>query len=110
MSDMPTDPELDLRGRLVRSLGALREMLPGSFFERFRKCGKKICRCADGKQLHPQAVLSVLVDGELKSLNVPAAMADEVRAHVELRKRFDEAAAQIANINLRRFLRRKELL
>ena len=107
---MPSDPELDLRGKLVRSLGALREMLPGSFFERARKCGKKTCRCADGKQLHPQAVLSALVEGELKALNVPAVMADQVRDHVELRKRFDEAAAQIANINLRRFLRRKELL
>jgi len=33
---MPTDadPDLRLRGRLLRSLGQLREMLPGSFVER----------------------------------------------------------------------------
>ena len=35
-------------------------------------------------------------------------MADEVRSHVELRKRFDQTAAQISDLNLRRFLRRKE--
>ncbi len=33
---MPSDPELEARGRLIRSLGALREMLPGSFVERKR--------------------------------------------------------------------------
>ena len=105
---MPSDPELDQRGKLVRSLGALREMLPGSFIERSRKCGKPACRCAGGEHLHPQVVLSVLVEGKLKALNVPAAMADEVRSHVELRKRFDQTAAQISDLNLRRFLRRKE--
>ena len=26
---MPGDPELESRGRLIRSLGSLREMLPG---------------------------------------------------------------------------------
>lgn len=105
---MPADPELALRGRLVRSLGALREMLPGSFIERSRQCGKPTCRCADGKRLHRQFVLSVLVDGQPKTFHVPAALADEVRSRVELRQRFDEAAAQIARLNLRRFLRRKE--
>jgi hypothetical protein len=39
---------------------------------------------------------------------VPVALVPEVRSKVELRKRFDEAAAQIAGLNLRRFLRRKE--
>jgi len=105
---MPTDPELDLRGGLLRRLGALREMLPGSFVERSRKCGRPTCRCAQGKQLHPQFVLSVLVEGKPKAFHVPAELADEVRSQVKLRKRFDEAAAQIAHLNLRRFLRRKE--
>ena len=105
---MPADPELDLRGRLIRRLGALREMLPGSFVERSRRCGKPTCRCAEGKELHPEFLLSVLVEGKPKTFHVPAELADEVRSKVELRKRFEEAAAQIAHLNLRRFLRRKE--
>src|SRR5712691_10870236 len=32
----PHEPDLELRGQLIRSLGALREMLPGSFVERQR--------------------------------------------------------------------------
>jgi len=105
---MPSDPELELRGRLVRSLGALREMLPGSFVQRFRQCGKPSCRCAEGQELHPQFVLSVLVEGKPKAFHVPAELADQVRSQVELRKRFEEAAARIAHLNLRRFLRQKE--
>lgn len=103
---MNQDPELALRGRLVRSLGALREMLPGSFIERRRKCGKPTCRCANGKDLHPQFLLSVFSKGGTKTYHIPAAMAEEVRQKVELRKRFEALAEEICQINLRRFLRR----
>lgn len=105
---MAADPELDLRGRLVRRLGTLREMLPGSFVERSRQCGKPTCHCADGKQLHRQFLLSVLVEGQPKVFHVPAELADQVRSKVELRKSFEQAATQISHLNLRRFLRRKE--
>ncbi len=105
---MPGDPELQLRGRLVRSLGVLREMLPGSFVERQHPCGRPNCRCADGQHLHTQYQLSVLSEGELKTYNVPAAEAEEVRRRVNLRRRFQKAAAMIANLNLRRWLRERK--
>jgi hypothetical protein len=105
---MASDPELDLRGRLVRSLGALREMLPGSFVERARRCGKPNCHCADGEKLHAEFLLSVLVDGKPKTFHVPFDQADEVRSKVEQRKQFEAAAARIAHLNLRRFLRRRK--
>ena len=74
---MPFDRNLDLRGRLMRSLGALREMLPGSLVERQRKCGKPNCRCADGKQLHSEFQISVLIEGQRKTFHVPAELAEE---------------------------------
>ena len=101
---MPSDSELQLRGRLVRSLGALREMLPGSFVARPRPCGKPNCRCAEGKRLHPQYQLSVWREGELKTYNVPAREAEEVRRRVDLHRRFQKAAAMIGALNLRRWL------
>lgn len=104
----PGDPALDLRGRLVRSLGSLREMLPGSFVERKRSCGRPTCHCADGKRLHSQYQISVLIDGKPKALNVPAALADAVREKIELRRRFDAAAATICDVNLKRFLKEKD--
>src|ERR1035437_1094740 len=85
--DMPGDHDLDLRGRLIRSLGTLREMLPGSFVERPRKCGKPNCRCADGKQLHSEFQVSVLLEGKLKTFHIPAELAEEARSKVEMHKR-----------------------
>ena len=102
---MANDPELDLRGRLIRGLGALREMLPGSFIERSRKCGKPTCRCAGGKQLHREFLLSVPFEGKPQTFHLPADLAEEVRFLVEMRKRFEETAARIAELNLRRYLR-----
>jgi hypothetical protein len=105
---MPSDSELQLRGRLVRSLGALREMLPGSFVERHRPCGKPNCRCADGERLHPQYQLSVLTEGKLKTYNVPARDAQEVQRRVDLHRRFQKVAAMITALNLRRWLRERK--
>jgi hypothetical protein len=104
----PGDPDLERRGKLIRSLGSLREMLPGSFVERKRACGRPNCHCADGKNLHSQFQISVLIDGKPKALNIPAALADQVREKIELRQRFDAAAASICGINLKRFLKEKE--
>jgi hypothetical protein len=105
---MPGDPDLELRGRLIRSLGSLRDMLPGSFVERKRACGRPNCHCASGKNLHAQYQVSVLVNGKPKAFNVPAALVEQVRKQVEMRDHFDAAAATICGINLRRFLKQKE--
>jgi hypothetical protein len=104
----PSDPDLELRGRLIRSLGALREMLPGSFVERKRACGRPNCHCADGKNLHAQYQISVLVGGKPKTYNIPPQFVEQVRQKVALRHRFDAAAATICGINLRRFLKQKQ--
>jgi hypothetical protein len=103
----PGQPDLESRGKLIRSLGSLREMLPGSFVERTRSCGRPNCRCADGKNLHRQYQISVLIDGRPKALNIPAALAEKVRQKIEMRRRFDAAATTICDINLKRLLNEK---
>src|SRR5260370_41870001 len=102
------EPDLELRGKLIRSLGALREMLPGSFVERKRACGQPNCHGADGKRLHSQYQISVLIDGKPKALNVPAEFVEKGRQKIEIRRRFDAAAATICKFNLKRFLKEKE--
>jgi len=104
----PRDSDLELRGKLIRSLGSLREMLPGSFVERKRTCGRPNCHCADGKNLHSQFQISVLIEGKPKVFNVPAKWAEKVREKTEMRRRFDAAAATICSVNLKRFLKEKE--
>src|ERR1035437_2231105 len=105
---IPSHPQLGSRRRLIRSLGSLREMLPGSFVERKRPCGRPNCHCTDGKNLHAQYQISVLVEGRPKTFNVPARLVEQVRQKVEMRHRFDAAAATVCGINLRRFLKEKE--
>ena|SRR5437867_6314754 len=105
---MPREPDLELRGKLIRSLGSLREMLPGSFVERKRACGRPTCHCSDGKSLHSQYQISVLMDGKPKALNIPAGLAEKVRQKIEMRRRFEAAAATICGLNLKRFLKEKE--
>lgn len=83
-------------------------MLPGSLVERKRPCGKPTCHCADGKHLHPQFLLSVLLEGKPRTFHVPDSLALEVREKVEMRKRFEAIAAAICGVNLRRFFRQKE--
>ncbi len=105
---MTGDSDLHLRGQLVRRLRLFREMLPGSFVEYRRSCGRANCHCADGKSLHTQYRVSVLIDGQPKTFHVPKSMVDQVRKMIQLRQRFEEAAAAICKINLRRFLNEKE--
>src|ERR1700688_3106176 len=83
----PPEPDLELRGKLIRSLSALREMLPGSFVERKRACGRPNCHCADGKRLHSQYQISVLIDGKPKAFNIPAELVEKVREKIEMRRR-----------------------
>src|SRR5436853_5012923 len=105
---MADDPDLQLRGQLVRRLGLFREMLPGSFEEHKRTCGRPNCHCADDKSLHTQYQISVLIDGKPKTIHIPEALVDEVREKIRLHQRFEAAAAAICKINLRRFLKERE--
>jgi hypothetical protein len=50
----------------------------------------------------------VLVDGTPKAFNIPAELVEKVRQKIEMRRRFDAAAATICGLNLKRFLKEKE--
>jgi hypothetical protein len=48
-----------------------------------------------------------LIDGKPKALNIPAQLVEKVREKIEMRRRFDAAAATICGVNLKRFLKEK---
>ena len=83
----PPDPDLQTRGRIIRSFGALREMLPGSFVERKRRCGRPNCRCARGQLHGPYAYHFARRGGRLCKRYVRPAEVDGVRAACEARQR-----------------------
>ena len=79
------------KARLLAEIGALADMRPGSLVERFIRCGKAGCRCAqEGAQGHgPFLSLTRKVDGKTVTWLVPAGQAQEVvRGQVGEYKRF----------------------
>jgi hypothetical protein len=49
----------------------------------------------------------VLIDGKPKAINIPADLVEKVREKIEMRRRFEAAAATICSVNLKRFLKEK---
>lgn len=70
--------------------------------------GKLPLRRRRPEHLHTQFLLSVLSQGKVHSFHIPLEWAREARSQVELHKRFQQIAATICGINLRRLLRRKQ--
>ena len=52
------------RGALVRQLPPLKSILRGSLIERYKRCGKSGCKCADGPGHGPKYYLSVSFPGQ----------------------------------------------
>ena len=52
------------RGALVRQLPPLKSILRGSLIERYKRCGKPGCKCADGPGHGPKYYLSVSYPGQ----------------------------------------------
>lgn len=79
------------KAHLLSEIGNLADMRPGSLVERFIRCGKPGCRCAEeGAQGHgPFLSLTRKVEGKTVTWLVPAgAPRDVVRDQVEEYKRF----------------------
>jgi len=54
--------------------------------------------------------LALVWEGKPRLIHLPAALAEEARRRVQLHGRFQELEARILQINLRRLLRKKQVL
>jgi hypothetical protein len=98
------------RQGLLRKLPPLDAVLRGSLIERYKRCGKPGCKCADGPGHGPKYYLSVSFPGERPQMDyVPQENLEATRALVanfhEVRITLEEVCA----IN-RELLRRREAL
>ncbi|MGH3821616.1 MAG: DUF6788 family protein [Pseudonocardiaceae bacterium] len=92
------------RAELLAGLPRVDRLLPGALVEQHRNCGKQGCRCTRGEPHGPYVYLQVA--GRL--MYVPSALAEVVRAHVEISQRLREALEEISQINVE-LLSRREL-
>ena len=79
------------------AIASLGEMFPGSLVERFRKCGKPNCHCAQkGERGHgPTLVLTRELRGRTINKTIPESAVEQVRQGAEEYKRFRELSREL---------------
>lgn len=113
LTDRSGKPSSALRRRrqtLLRKLPPLDAILRGSLIERYKRCGKPGCKCADGPGHGPKYYLSVSFPGERPQMDyVPQEDVAATRALVANFHQVRTVLEEICAIN-RELLRRREAL
>ena len=85
---------------LLSQLPDLERVLRGSLVERYKKCGKPGCHCAEGKGHGPAHYLSVtLGPGKTRSYYVPERMRSVVEEHLANHRRLRELLEEVSRVN-----------
>ena len=107
------EPAASLRRRrqaLLRQLPPLKTILRGSLIERYKRCGKPGCKCADGPGHGPKYYLSVSYPGLRPRMDyVPQESHAQTAKFVANYHRAREILEAISEIN-RELLRRRKAL
>jgi hypothetical protein len=98
------------RQALLRQLPPLAAILRGSLIERYKRCGKPGCKCADGPGHGPKYYLSVSHPGARPQMDyVPQDDYTQTKELLANYQRAREILEQVSEIN-RELLRRRESL
>ena len=110
---MQNEPIAALRKRrraLLRQLPPLKAILRGSLIERYKRCGKPGCKCADGPGHGPKYYLSVSYPGLRPQMDyVPQEAYAQTSEFLANYRRAREILEKICEIN-RELLCRREAL
>ena len=98
------------RNALVRQLPPLKSILRGSLIERYKRCGKPGCKCAEGRGHGPKYYLSVSFPGQRPQMDyVPQETYPQAAEFVTNYHRAREVLDEICAINRELLLRREAL-
>lgn len=86
---------LDECQRLLGELLRPGLMIPGSFYQMYKKCGRKTCRCTEGDLHGPYPVISIAHKGRRSCRSVPRDRQAEVRARAERYHAFQRRRAML---------------
>jgi len=108
--DQPTAALRKRRNALLHQLPPLQAVLRGSLIERYKRCGKPGCKCADGPGHGPKYYLSVSYPGLRPQMDyVPQESYAQTKEFLANYHRAREILEAICEIN-RELLRRREAL
>ena len=95
---------------LLRRLPPLQAILRGSLVERYKRCGKPGCKCANGPGHGPKYYLTVSFPKRPPEMEyVPEAFQEKVNEYLENYRKAKEILEELSSIN-RELLRRRERL
>src|ERR1700730_13254835 len=110
MEDIPSSTLRKRRAQLLRQMPALDTLLRGSLIERYKRCGKPGCKCADGPGHGPKYYLSVSFPGRRPQMDyVPQESYAQASAFLANYHHARQILVEICEIN-REILRRREKL
>src|ERR1700692_4139926 len=110
MEDLPSSKLRKRRAQLLRQMPALDTLLRGSLIERYKRCGKPGCKCANGPGHGPKYYLSVSYPGRRPQMDyVPQGNHQQITDFLANYHRAREILEEISEIN-RELLRRRERL
>jgi len=110
IQSQPTAALRKRRNALLRQLPPLQSILRGSLIERYKRCGKPGCKCADGPGHGPKYYLSVSYPGLRPQMDyVPQEAYAQTAEFLANYHRTREILEAICEIN-RELLRRREAL
>jgi hypothetical protein len=110
IQSQPTAALRKRRNALLRQLPPLQSILRGSLIERYKRCGKPGCKCADGPGHGPKYYLSVSYPGLRPQMDyVPQEFYAQTAEFLANYHRAREILEGICEIN-RELLRRREAL
>jgi len=85
--------------RLIEQFSSTSEMLQGSVIEKYVKCGKENCHCAEGQGHGPAYYLSFKEEGVTKLIYIPHNKVAKVKRQVNKFKKYKEIGAKIVKLN-----------
>jgi cell fate (sporulation/competence/biofilm development) regulator YlbF (YheA/YmcA/DUF963 family) len=88
------------RAQLASLMPDLKRLIRGSLVERYKKCGKSGCHCAQDRGHGPAYYLSVtLAPGKTRSYYIPAELKDEVSRYLGNYWKLRELLEEIVRVN-----------
>jgi hypothetical protein len=108
MKELSTTQLKRKRKQLLRKLPPLEAVLRGSLIERYKRCGKPNCKCANGQGHGPKYYLSVSRTGARPTMDyVPQSMQDQATQYLANYRTIRDILDQLCAIN-QELMRRRE--
>jgi hypothetical protein len=110
MKNMSTAALRKRRAKLLRNLPPLARVLRGSLLEKYKRCGRAGCHCANNRGHGPKRYLSISTSDQRPQIDyVPNDTFIKVSEYLDNYRNVREALNEICAINTELLRRREEL-